>query len=108
MPPVPPEDIEEALVGEDSPLLPSDKDKRLGSFAGRRHVFFSFLSLSDRSGVDTPVYDLPLWRFAHAFGFCLGGILFLLGTLLYYPTMYLVYIDAEVATDDMTWWIGWL
>jgi hypothetical protein len=34
------------------------------------------------------IWDQDWWRFLHYGGFCLGGITFLIGTLLYYPTIY--------------------
>lgn len=106
MPPVPSPDMEEPLVvNESSPLM--DQHKRLGEFAGRRHVFFSFMDASERED-GMHVYDTPLWRGLHAGAFCLGGIFFLIGTLLYYPVMYLTYLQEDGVVDDMLVWIGWL
>ena len=106
MPPVPlPDDLEEPLVvDESSPLMGNEKR---GEFAARRHVFFSFMDASERPD-GMPVYDTPWWRFWHAAAFCTGGILFLIGTLLYYPTMYLVNIQADETVDFMLVLIGWL
>jgi len=108
MPPVPPqEDIEAIHDDESSPLVGKGKDDRLGEFSARKHIFYSFLDVSERAG--TPLYDTPLWRFCHALGFCNGGFFFLIGTCLYYPMMYLVYSDASAETiNDLAVWIGWL
>jgi hypothetical protein len=67
-------------INEGSPLLSND--------GGRPKV----LPLSDRSW----------WRATHAFGFCLGGTTFLLGTLLYYPAIY----EASLGNDDGVAFLG--
>ena len=110
MPPAPPQqedDVEAVVVDESSPLVTSGKDRALGEFGAKKHIFFSFLDVSEREG--TPIYDTGVWRFCHALGFCIGGFFFLIGTCLYYPMMYLVYSEASDQTvNELAVWIGWL
>lgn len=57
-----------------------------------------YLSLTDESSpllghttttsATKDVWDCTWWRILHYFGFCLGGITFTIGTLLYYPAVY--------------------
>ena len=55
----------------------------------------NFFSLTDENSpllgqhpVKKEICDQVWWRFLHYGGFCMGGITFLIGTLLYYPTIY--------------------
>jgi hypothetical protein len=55
--------------------------------------FFSFTDegsplLGHHQSDKIPIWDREGWRLLHYFGFCLGGFTFLIGTLLYYPTIY--------------------
>jgi hypothetical protein len=94
------------VVNESSPLLNSAKSDAIGKFKERRFLNFSFAKEESPSSgvvdVGVDVWDRPWWRLSHAFGFVLGGLTFLVGTLLYYPAMF----DAEKGYDQGVAYLG--
>lgn len=89
------------------PSLPSDEDVMEQGQSGYVSYFHSFVRHFSIAGTEgspllsknkeaVELWDRAWWRATHAFGFCLGGITFLIGTLLYYPAIY----DASRHDED--------